>query len=211
MNTLRIFAWISKFRRFHKTKQTQNEVRRFFYNLAEFVFEYFCNSQRILVTFAKFCLNSLFATWSYRCPNPKHACAPFHLPQSFFDTTKTLQTPPPFAVFSCAYEVAQSPHENNMSGANTGSVLARFYDKQLGEGEGFCKNLLRQKTCVGYGVSSCKELTSLSDHLCLILPTIYISFRSTFNIRSNKSCQVVPESIHYCYNFEYVILILRMK
>ena len=31
-----------------------------------------CNSQRILATFAKFCLNSLFATWSYRYPNPKH-------------------------------------------------------------------------------------------------------------------------------------------
>ena len=46
---------------FHGTKQTQNEVGRFFYNLAEFVFEYFCNSRRILASFAKFCLNSLFA------------------------------------------------------------------------------------------------------------------------------------------------------
>ena len=63
---LGIFARISKFRSFHETKQTQNEVERFFYNLAGFVFEYFCDSQRILATFAKFCLNSLFATWSYR-------------------------------------------------------------------------------------------------------------------------------------------------
>ena len=48
--------------------------RRIFlqFNLAEFVFEYFCDSRRILATFAKFCLNSLFATWSYRYPNPKH-------------------------------------------------------------------------------------------------------------------------------------------
>ena len=38
----------------------------FFYNLAGFVLEYFCDSRRILATFAKFCLNSLFATWSYR-------------------------------------------------------------------------------------------------------------------------------------------------
>ena len=38
----------------------------FFYNLAGFVFEYFCDSRRILATFAKFCLNSLFATRSYR-------------------------------------------------------------------------------------------------------------------------------------------------
>ena len=44
----------------------------FFYNLAGFVFEYFCDSRRILATFTKFCLNSLFATWSYRYPNPKH-------------------------------------------------------------------------------------------------------------------------------------------
>ena len=71
LNALRIFAPISKFRCFHETKQTQHEVGRFFYNLAEFVFEYFCDSRRILATFAKFCLNSLFATWSYRYPNPK--------------------------------------------------------------------------------------------------------------------------------------------
>ena len=30
------------------------------------VFEFFCDSRRILATFAKFCLNSLFAAWSYR-------------------------------------------------------------------------------------------------------------------------------------------------
>ena len=53
---------ISEFRCFHETKQTQNEVGKFFYNLAEFVFEFFCDSRRILATFAKFCLNSLFAT-----------------------------------------------------------------------------------------------------------------------------------------------------
>ena len=62
LNALRIFARISKFCCFHEAKQTQKEVRRFFYNLAEFVFEYFCDSRRILATFAKFCLNSLFAT-----------------------------------------------------------------------------------------------------------------------------------------------------
>ena len=62
LNALRIFARISKFRCFHETKQTQNEVGRFFYNLTEFVFEYFCDSRRISATFAKFCLDSLFAT-----------------------------------------------------------------------------------------------------------------------------------------------------
>ena len=49
------------------TKPNKHKMRSksFFYNLAGFVFEYFCDSQGILATFAKFCLNSLFATWSY--------------------------------------------------------------------------------------------------------------------------------------------------
>ena len=51
---------ISKFRRFHKTKQTQNEVGRFFYNLAEFVSEYFCDSWRILTHFSCVYVESAF-------------------------------------------------------------------------------------------------------------------------------------------------------
>ena len=44
------------------TKRNKHKMRSkgFFYNLAGFVFEYFCDSRRILATFAKFCLNSLF-------------------------------------------------------------------------------------------------------------------------------------------------------
>ena len=63
LNALRIFARISKFRCFHETKQTQNDVGKFFYHLAEFVFEFFCESRRIFANFAKFCCNSLFATY----------------------------------------------------------------------------------------------------------------------------------------------------
>ena len=59
---LGIFVRISKFHFFHEAKQTQNEVERFFYYLAGFVFEYFGDTRRILATFTKFCLNSLFAT-----------------------------------------------------------------------------------------------------------------------------------------------------
>ena len=47
---LTMIAPISKFHCFHETKQTQNEVSGF------------CDSPRILATFAQFCLNSLFAT-----------------------------------------------------------------------------------------------------------------------------------------------------
>ena len=54
LNAQRIFTRISKFRCFHETKQTQNDVGRFFYNLAEFVFEYFRDSRRILATLQSF-------------------------------------------------------------------------------------------------------------------------------------------------------------
>ena len=41
-----------------KPKQTQNELERFFYNLAELVFEYFHDSRRIFSVFCKvFCAN----------------------------------------------------------------------------------------------------------------------------------------------------------
>ena len=46
LNALRIFARISKFRCFYETKQTQNEVGRFFYILAEFSFEYFWDNNK---------------------------------------------------------------------------------------------------------------------------------------------------------------------
>ena len=64
---------------------------------------------------------------------------------------KTLQNPPPVRSFFCVYEVAQSPHENNMSGANTKNVLARFRDNNWKKGRDFVKTFLRQKTYVGEG------------------------------------------------------------
>ena len=45
----------------------------------------------------------------------------------------------------CAYEVAQSPHENSMSGANTWSVLARFGDNNWEKGEDFVKTFYVKK------------------------------------------------------------------
>ena len=50
-----------------------------------------------------------------------------------------LYKPLPLFAFFCAYEVAQSPHENKMSGANTRSVLARFGDNNWEKGEDFVK------------------------------------------------------------------------
>ena len=74
---------------FHETKQTQKEVERFFYNLAEFVFEYFCDRRRILATFAKFSLKLLFVTWSYRYPGTIHV---IQLELPFISHTRFLVT-----------------------------------------------------------------------------------------------------------------------
>ena len=49
------------------------------------------------------------------------------------------------------YEVAQSPHENSMSGANTRSVLTRFGDNNWEKGEDFVKTFYVQKTGVEAG------------------------------------------------------------
>ena len=76
---LRHDVGISKFRCFHETKQTQTKVERFFLQHGRIFFEYFCDSRRILATFAKFCLNSLFATWSYTSSSAR-AQAPLKLP-----------------------------------------------------------------------------------------------------------------------------------
>ena len=70
--------------------------------------------------------------------HPARAQALLHLPHMLF-WHKTLQTPPPVRCFFCAYEVAQSPHENSMWGANTRSVLARFGDNNWEKGEDFVK------------------------------------------------------------------------
>ena len=79
LNVIRIFARISKFRCFRETKQTQNEVGRFFYNLAaEFVFEYFCDSMQ-WENFSKFYkVLSQFAFCNMIVP----------LPKSLFNLTK---------------------------------------------------------------------------------------------------------------------------
>ena len=96
---MRIFARISKFRRFHETKQTQNEVGRFLYNLAEFVFEYFCDSRRILATFCKVLSQFAFRNMIVPLPksqtrHPARAQAPLPLPHKFFDVKSFYKIPP---------------------------------------------------------------------------------------------------------------------
>ena len=82
---------------FMKPNKHKMRSKGFFHNLAGFVFEYFCDSRRILATFAKFCLNSLFATWSYRFTRHP-ACTRSSSPPSPTQVSwckKFLQNPPP--------------------------------------------------------------------------------------------------------------------
>ena len=88
---------------------------------------------------------------SEKCLNPKHVIQrALKLPSIshtwFFDITKLYKPLPLFAVF-CDYEVAygQSRHENNMSGANTKSVLARFRDNNWEKGRDFVKTFFVKK------------------------------------------------------------------
>ena len=73
----------------------------FFYNLAGFVFEYFCDSRRILATFTKFCLNSRFATSDrivLHVIQRARAQAPLHLPHKFFDVKSFYKILPPLPI-----------------------------------------------------------------------------------------------------------------
>ena len=77
--------------------------------------------------------------------HPARAQAPLHLSHKcFFDTTK-LYKPSPSSQLFCAYGVAQSLHENDMSGANTRNVLARFGDNNWEKGEDFVKTFFVKK------------------------------------------------------------------
>ena len=105
LNALPTFARVSNFRCFYETKQAQNVVGRFFYNLAEFVFEYyFCDSRRILATFAKFCLNSFFGNMIVPLPQSQtrhqaRAQGPPPSPIHAFLTQQNFTNPSPCSQF----------------------------------------------------------------------------------------------------------------
>ena len=143
LNALRIFARISKFPCFHETKQTQFEVGRFFYNLTEFVFEYFRDSRRILATFAKFCLNTirfsqhdLTVRVSYRYLNPKHVTLralkfPFISHTCFFNTTKLYK---PLLLFAVFFALTRSPNictKTDINWEKGEDFVKTFYVKKL--------------------------------------------------------------------------------
>ena len=74
--------------------------------------------------------------------HPSRAQAP--ISHTCFFHTK-LYKPLPLFAFFCAYEVAQSPHENSIWGANTRSALARFGDNNWEKGEDFVKTFYVKK------------------------------------------------------------------
>ena len=124
----------------------------FFYNLAGFVFENVCDSRRILATFAKFCLNSLYATWSYRFT--RHAAraraqAPLHLPHKFFDVKSFYKILPLLPIVTAKSRLnasgISSPHAVFVQ--RLGNLVSAKKSKQ---GEEFVKFCVK-KACVGDG------------------------------------------------------------
>ena len=68
--------------------------------------------------------------------HPARTQAPLHLQHM---TQQSFTNPFSCSHLFCSYGVAQSPHENSMSGANTRSVLERFGDNNWEKGEDFVK------------------------------------------------------------------------
>ena len=91
---------------------------------------------------------------AYRYLNPKHVIQralklPSISPTYIFDTTKLYKPLPLFAIFFIwAYEVAQSPQENSMSGTNTRSGLARFHELVGRRGRILEKLFTSKKLCM---------------------------------------------------------------
>ena len=113
---------------------------RFFYNLllADFVSEYFCLSRRILASFAKFFQESVFseipnASFSVRSSSPPP-------PTHGFLTRHNFTNPSPCSQFFLHVRGHPiSTRKQYLSGANTRSVLARFYDNNWEKGKDFVK------------------------------------------------------------------------
>ena len=84
---LGIFAQISKFRCFHETKQTQNEVERFFLQLGRFCFRTLLRQSENFSVFCK--VLSQFAFRNRIVPSytssRARAQAPLHLPHKCFE------------------------------------------------------------------------------------------------------------------------------
>ena len=94
-------------------------------------------------------------------PHPARAKAPPHLPHMLFWHIKILQTPSPVPSFSF-FRLRGRP-------IFTRKHVWSYYQKRFSEisryqpkeGRGFCKNFLRQKTCVGEGGEPGRELDVL--------------------------------------------------
>ena len=114
---------------FSNTFRTVGEFQRL---LQSFVLIRFLQNDRTVTEIP----NTSSSTHSSSPPSAIHA---FLTQQNFTNTSPVLS-------FSCTYEVVKSPHENNMSGANTRSVLARFCDNNWEKGKYFVKTFFVEKS-----------------------------------------------------------------
>jgi len=89
LKAIRKLARISKFLCFHETRQTQNEVERLFYNLAELVFRILSRQSENFSVFCKVLSQIAFRYMIVPLPladtrHPARAHAPLRLPHMFF-------------------------------------------------------------------------------------------------------------------------------
>ena len=123
----------------------------FIYNLAGFVFEYFCDSRRILATFTKFCL----IRFSQHDCIVLHAIqrartqAPLHLPHKFFDVKSLYKILPrvPIVIAKSRLNAAGISSRHALFVRRLGDLVSA---KEMQTGGGFVKFCVK-KACVGDG------------------------------------------------------------
>ena len=96
---LRMFARMSQFRCFHETRQTQNEVERFFLQLGRFSLRTLLRHSGNFGNFWKVLSQYAFRNMIVPLPrsqtrHPAPAQAPLHLPHKFFDVKSFIKFPP---------------------------------------------------------------------------------------------------------------------
>ena len=120
----------------------------FFYNLAGFVLEYFCDSRRIVATSAKFCLNSLSQhdRTLVHVIQRARAQAPLHQPHKFFDVKSFYKILPLLLIV-----IAKSRLNASGISSRHAVFVQRLGDlvsaKKMRTGGGVCKVLCQKSMC----------------------------------------------------------------
>ena len=121
----------------------KHEVGRFLYNLVRFVFEYFCDSQRILASFAKFSLiafrNMIILLPKSQTCHPECAQERFISHTCLPDMTKLYKPLPLFTVFLAHMRLPNLCTKTTCPKLIPEIILARFCDENWEKGKDFIK------------------------------------------------------------------------